>query len=641
MGKKIRRLLHGKAVLIPLLGLCAFGIIAATIAIAGSGSGTSSSVSAMALSKQKQLVLDSIAKNDRKAADESFKKLTELEKNDALAEAVYSIGTVYQYKNWDAARANSAHKFVIENFPNSSKFVLLSSVELIRSQLRSGKNADEAVAQWMNTYKNRTEFASELPNAIYLIAQAYSNNKKDEKANPLFQYVASTYTKTIYGTLSQMRIDAINKEYDAADVVGDYLIAHSKDNSEVEKAIKSLAEYYRTKKEYDRSIHFYTSIIDNYENIDDPVKPYREAIYSYIDKKDDKNARDLIEEMQKTLDGNKGLARANFDIANYFLKAGDSLNGLKLHAYNVEKYTSSLESLWSEAAIIWHHIREGDEENASIEYAKMLDTYKSEKTIPKEIFQIADIYTEIGNTTKARELHNYVITQWPNSEFVFNAKTGLIKADIKDGKDTEALAGIDSLITDYKDRRELPATVFLLGEDYWNQSRQEFAKANPVFQGRKSVPTELVKERLFQAKTVWEKIINQLPDSNTKAQAYKFAAMCYQDLDNGELAIAYYQTVVDKWPGYADADSCLFMIGRVYRSLIELDIKSASDTEPLMEKAYRNIVTNYPDSRYTQSAQKWLVYYEKKNQPRKKGSKEEFNEFLKTVDMTKYIGGEK
>jgi tetratricopeptide (TPR) repeat protein len=335
MSKKLQRLLHGKAILISMLALCAFGIIAATIAIAGSG--TSSNVSAMALSNQKKLVLEFIAKNDRKAADESFKKLTEFEKNDALAEAVYTIATTYQYRNWNSIKANATHKFIIENFPTNSVYVMKSGVELIRSQLRSGKNADSDVEKWMSTYKNRTEFASELPNAIYLIAQAYSNNKKDSLANPLFQFVASTYKKTIYGTLSQMRIDAINKEYDAADVVGDYLISRHRDNPEVEKAIKSLAEYYRTSKEYDRSIHFYTSILDNYENTDDHVKLYREAIYSYIDMNDVKNARDLIEEMQKTLAGNKELARANFDIANYFLKTGDSANGLKLHAYNVEK----------------------------------------------------------------------------------------------------------------------------------------------------------------------------------------------------------------------------------------------------------------------------------------------------------------
>ena len=119
-------------------------------------------------------------------------------------------------------------------------------------------------------------------------------------------------------------------------------------------------------------------------------------IYSYIDAKDIENVRPLIDTMQKDLAGNPMLARTNFDIANYFLNSGDSESALKLHAYNVKNYTYSLESLWSQAAIVWYHVREGDDETADMEYAKMLDIFKDEKTLPKEVFQIGDIYLEVG-----------------------------------------------------------------------------------------------------------------------------------------------------------------------------------------------------------------------------------------------------
>jgi TolA-binding protein len=623
MSEKLKRFLHGKAVIIPLIALCAFGIIAATIAIAGSGSGTNSIAAieqTKALSSQKQLVLDSIAKGDRKAADESFKKLTEFEKNDALAEAVYLSGFNFQYKMWDATRANSAHNFIIENFPNS-KYAMLSGVELIRSQLRSGKNADSDVEKWMSTYKNQPEFASELPNSIYLIAQAYSNNKKDEKANILFQIVASTYPKTIYGTLSQMRIDAINKDFDAADVVGDYLISRHKDNPEVEKAIRSLAEYYRTTKEYDRSIHFYTSILDNYENTDDPVKPYREAIYSYIDMNDVKNARDLIDEMQKSLAGNKELTRANFDIANYFLKTGDSVNGLKLHAYNVKTYTSALESLWSEAAIVWYHVRAGDEENANIEYAKMLATYKSEKTLPKEVFQIGDIYVEIGNTTKARELYKQVLTDWPQSEYVFNARSGLIKADIKDGYDDLVLPAIDALITDFNDRRELPATVFLFGEDYFKKGLEErkntYMAAIKGNAGKKIDMSLLnnskTTDEFMRTIDIWSRIINNLPASNTTAQANMYTGEIYRFLYQHKESIKYYKSVVDNWPEYEHAPIAQYRILEEYKEIINNGEMAGSEAETNIKNECQKLIDIFPESDFAEKARKLLNHYKLKN----------------------------
>jgi tetratricopeptide (TPR) repeat protein len=618
MSKKLQHLLHGKAILISMLALCTFGIIAATFAIAGSGSGTNSSAAMeqkQALSSQKQLILDSIAKGDRKAADESFKKLTELDKSDTLAEAVYSVSTEFQYKMWDASRANKGHKFIIENFPNS-KYSLLSGVELIRSKLRSGKNADEAVTQWMNTYKNRTEFASELPNSIYLIAQAYSNNKKDSLANPLFQFVASTYPKTLYGTLSQMRIDAINKSFDAADVVADYLISRHRDNPEVEKAIRSLAEYYRTSKEYDRSIHLYTSIIDNYENTDDPVKPYREAIYSYIDMNDVKNARDLIDEMQKTLAGNKELTRANFDIANYFLKTGDSVNGLKLHAYNVKTYTTSLESLWSQAAIVWFHVRAGDEENANIEYAKMLSIYKDEKTLAKEVFQIGDIYVEIGNTTKARELYNQVLTDWPQSEYVLNARAGFIKADIHDGTDATVLEDINDLITDFKDRKELPGTIITFGETYYNEGLNLYK--GDCHPGDEIPDSDMqnVKTKFNKSLNIWRNTISAInakklsANNSITAEYYHYTGTCYRLLGEYEKAIEYYKMVLDNWPEYASAGGVASIIPTVYERMKQEGLISGDSADKLILDAYKRVVEEYPKSPGAKAAANRIKRYE-------------------------------
>ena len=322
--------------------------------------------------------------------------------------------------------------------------------------------------------------------------------------------------------------------------------------------------------------------------------------------------------MRTNLAEDPKLARAHFDIGNYFLyNTKDSASALEIHEYNVEHYTSVFESMWSQAALVWYYVRHSEQANADVEYSKLLAIYHDQKTLPKEVFQIGDIYLEVGDSLKARSLYNQVMDEWPSSEYVFNARAGLIKADIFDGSDTTVMTDINDLITDYKDKSELPFTVFQFGEQYWKMANDEFQKTNPELLGRNSVPNEAMKNKLLQAKTVWEKIINQLPDSDTKIQAYKFAAMCLQDLDNKEQAIAYYQTVIDKWPEYQDADYCQFMIGRLYSSLCMLGIITDSERDVKTEETYKQLVDNYPNSPYAKMAQKWLKSYEKRNAPEK------------------------
>ncbi len=61
---------------------------------------------------------DAIAKSDRQSADSVYNNLLkEFSKNPGLAEAVYAISAEFQYKMWDAARANKGHKFVADNSP--------------------------------------------------------------------------------------------------------------------------------------------------------------------------------------------------------------------------------------------------------------------------------------------------------------------------------------------------------------------------------------------------------------------------------------------------------------------------------------------------------------------------------------------
>jgi tetratricopeptide (TPR) repeat protein len=606
--KKMKKKL---TILIPLLALFIFLAIAVTITVAGSGTQMSPE-KLQSLEAQKQIVFDAIAKRDQTKADAAFNQLvTDFSRNPGLSEAVYNIGKDYQYNTWNATKANEAHNYNIEHFPDT-KYSMLSQVEIFRSYLRGGKElADADVDKWMKRYKDQPDRVT----GIYLLAQAYSGNKKDEEALKLYEYAAKNYPKNIYGILSQIRYEAIQKDYDSADSAADYLFAYSHDNDDVKKGIRELADFYRARKEYARAIHFYNSEIENSPEIKDPIAPYREAIYCYIDTNDIENANKLITEMNKNLSENTNLARANFDIANYFLKAGDSENALSLHEYNVKYYTDSLESLWSQAAIVWYHVRAGNEEQVSIEYAKMLDIYKDQKSLPKEVFQIGDIYLELGNSEKARSFYNQVLNEWSESEYVFNALAGIVKADIKDGYDEAAMIGIDGLITDYIERKELPNTVFLFGEDYWNLARAQRSKDNPATKFPAMSPMVIsgkTIEYYTKAQNIWEKIIQNMPSSSMANKAYLFAAEACKITGENEKAIEYFQTIVEKWPDDNMNSHCLNMIASIYQTLQNTGGLSQSEAESKIKKVYEHIASAYPDSAPGLNAISWLSNYEDK-----------------------------
>ncbi len=600
--------------IVPIFVLFTLLAIAGTITIANSGTTqVSTIVQTQDITAQKLALLETIAKKDLKKADDLFSLMTaNITQNNNLDEAVYEIGKEYQYNLWNTEKANQAHNFNVEHFPDT-KYGMLSNVEIIRSLIRNGKKtADSEVQKWQNKYSNQPEQAM----GAYIIARAYAGNNKEEKAVELFQYAAAIAPKNIYGMLSQIRYDAAKKNYSAADVVADYLIASSPDSEDVKQGISDLANYYRDKKVFANAIHFYQAEIDTWNEYDDQVEPYTKMIYSYIDMNDTAKAKFLIDKIQDELKENPKLARANFDIANYYLKTGDSENALQLHEYNVQNYRDSLESLWSQAAQVWYYVRNSDEDKANTKYAEMLFIYANEKTLPKEVFQIGDIYIEVDNTEKARSLYQQVLDEWPESEYVFNAKAGFIKADIHNGYDEAAMTGVDNLMAEYMENTGLPHAVFSFGEQYWDLAQSEKRK---LPKGRLAVRTKGDSEKMVyyysEALSLWERIINQLPESQNLSTAYRMAAEASRAMGEHETALQYFKAFVEKWPEDNYAGHCQFMVCSTYQSMAGKGIITEEEAYKSMKIEYEKMVQNYPDNPQCSTVHAYINDYEINHNP--------------------------
>jgi hypothetical protein len=123
------------------------------------------------------------------------------------------------------------------------------------------------------------------------------------------------------------------------------------------------------------------------------VDIYRKMVCTYIDMKDSSTADAVTAQMQAKFAEDSRLARANFDIGNYYLNdAKDPAKALQMHQFNADTYPTVMEAMWSQAAIVWYYARHNDNAQADAAYAKMLSVFKDQKTLPKEVFQIGDIY---------------------------------------------------------------------------------------------------------------------------------------------------------------------------------------------------------------------------------------------------------
>jgi hypothetical protein len=96
-------------------------------------------------------------------------------------------------------------------------------------------------------------------------------------------------------------------------------------------------------------------------------------------------------------------------------------SGAQMHQFNADTYPTIMEAMWSQAAIVWYYARHNDNAQADAAYTKMLSVFKEQKTLPKEVFQIGDIYTDSYNILL---LDNFLCRGYKKTAFLYKLVNG-------------------------------------------------------------------------------------------------------------------------------------------------------------------------------------------------------------------------
>ena len=326
----------------------------------------------------------------------------------------------------------------------------------------------------------------------------------------------------------------------------------------------------------------------------------------------------------------------------------------------VADYPGTDDALEAQKQLVILYISWGKPTQVEAAFEGLVAEFSAHPDIARAVCDIADqYYWELEKYEKARELHQHVLDNWPDSEVAILSQADIAACNIRLGDAPNAEAAIEKLLAEFSESELIAEAARNIVDEYI--SLQQYEKARELCQyvlenwpssedavwlqaglaishsglgddpnaqvaidslladfndhldlpyamfqvGEKYYMKALqlehqgldteARDYFAKAIAVSEKVITELPESTATADSYYLSALCYRRLGEYEKAIEYYQKVVSNWPDYERACSAQFSIGRCYEKLEELGDLNESEANALIEQAYKRVLESYPE----------------------------------------------
>ena len=553
-----------------------------------------------AMCSQVEIVYSLIDSGDAAAADAACNKLiTVFSKQETLPKEIHQVAMKYSGSG-QSEKAYSLHQYNVKHFPDYKGLdVIWSQSELIRLDLQAGFYESacagaEALLGWPPDQ-------NDLPREIHVTAKRFAEAGKHDKAYELYRYNIERFPKDMYAMWSQVEIvySLIDSGDAAADRACDTLLNSFSDQESLPKEVYQVAEAYNKANRSDKTVDLCRYIVERWPSSDHALLAQRDLTIRSIDADDEFAAQSDVDKLLSDFCEHQSISQVIHAVAQHYERAKGNLEkALELHRYNVEHFSSDMYAMWSQVEIVNSHIRDGNDVAANAAFDKLMSAFSEQPTLPKEIYQVGDEYAKALNYDKAGALYQYVIANWPDTEYEMWARTGMVKLDIYCGNDANVQPALDQLIADFNDNPDLPEAVFVIGEQYYNQA---FSDMNEGLAAE-------ARENFRKTVAVWEKVIQQLPASAAYTpRFYYITAVVYsQELGQHAKGIEHYQHIVDNWPDYEFAWHAQYFVGMYYERLLKSGGIEVSEALPKIEQAYIAVVENYPDSKSAPHAALYL-----------------------------------
>lgn len=339
------------------------------------------------------------------AQAELEKVLDDFSQHERLPHGVHEI-TEQSCKMGKGPEAEQLLRSVLANRPQSSTAIWLQ-MGLAISKVDMGD--DEAATDETVALIARFSEHEWIAESIGQIAWAYRKLEKHEQARELYQCVVDNWPdrkRAIFSLRGVVLTSIALKDYRSAEAAGERLLEEFSQDKDMAEVAYSVAEEYRSVREYAKARVFYEYIADNHPDSKQAFQSQTKAVLICIALEDYAAASAAADKLIERFSADPGIAEALYSVAT---RLDDAESGREkageLYQYVARNHPGSDSAILAEAKTGTILLWQGDIDSAQAVFDRLLTDFASHPVLPKAVAIMGDGYYNQAVLLDSMELH--------------------------------------------------------------------------------------------------------------------------------------------------------------------------------------------------------------------------------------------
>lgn len=223
----------------------------------------------------------------------------------------------------------------------------------------------------------------------------------------------------------------------------------------------------------------YLTIVQQYPGTDSAFAARKNLAILYANSGDDAKADAAIYDLVTDYPQRDGLGQSVCDIADRYRKLNRHGKARDLYANNLDSFANDDSALWSRMGYAISSIELKDNVAALAATQQLIEENSLDEHVSTALCLIADTYRKVGKHELSCQLYDYVLTDWPNTEYNFWSRMGLIISSIQQNNCIVADVAVDELLENYPQDSRTPNAVCRIADSYRKRGRH--AKARELY----------------------------------------------------------------------------------------------------------------------------------------------------------------